>query len=289
MSKKPLIEKIEINYFRSIHSGTMKACKPLNIIVGGNDSGKSNILRALNLFFHNETDLGHEYDFDQDLSLKRVLETQKGKTRTFLYVKITFNNIFGYGSLPEVFTVKKQWNRYSKSPELQVFPRTIKLNTLYRFLNKIELHYVPAVKSREIFKYYLQLLYDTLVQKDIKLSEASGEITEVINNATEYMSERIKEGIVNDKTEIFKFTKQDGNPFSAGIENILSPEIAQEIHDDDKFWSKTEKDDGHKKMVIKELDKVKACKHVCKKNDKEHFALFESLVNHIEEFVENDD
>ncbi|MGN7437581.1 MAG: ATP-dependent nuclease [Alcanivorax sp.] len=195
MSKKPLIEKIEISYFRSIHSGAMKRCKPLNIVVGGNDSGKSNVLRALNLFFHNETDLGHEYDFDQDLSLKRVMETQKGKTKAFLNVKITFNNVFGYRSLPETFVVKKQWNRYSKTPDTYVFPKTIKQNTLYRFLNKIELHYVPAVKSKEIFKYYLQLLYDTLVLKDIKLLEASSDITDVINDATEYMSGRIKEGI----------------------------------------------------------------------------------------------
>lgn len=168
---------------------------PLNIIVGGNDSGKSNILRALNLFFNNQTHLNQAYDFDQDLSIKRIQQTQIGKTKAFISVKITFNNIFNYSSLPETFAVKRQWNRYSDNAETYIFPKQTKQNILYRFLNKIELHYVPAVKSKEIFKHYLRLLYDTLVQKDIRLSEASSGITEVINAATIQMTERIKEGI----------------------------------------------------------------------------------------------
>lgn len=193
--QKPLIQKIEINYFRSIYAGILNNCTPLNIIVGGNDSGKSNVLRALNLFFNNQTDLNQAYDFDQDLSIKRIQQTQVGKTKAFISVKITFNNIFNYSSLPETFAVKRQWNRYSDNAETYIFPKQIKQNILYRFLNKIELHYVPAVKSKEIFKHYLRLLYDTLVQKDIRLSEASSGITEVINAATAQMTERIKEGI----------------------------------------------------------------------------------------------
>lgn len=193
--QKPLIQKIEINYFRSIYAGILNNCAPLNIIVGGNDSGKSNVLRALNLFFNNQTDLNQAYDFDQDLSIKRIQQTQIGKTKAFISVKITFNNIFNYSSLPETFAVKRQWNRYSDNAETYIFPKHIKQNILYRFLNKVELHYVPAVKSKEIFKHYLRLLYDTLVQKDIRLSEASSGITEVINAATAQMTERIKEGI----------------------------------------------------------------------------------------------
>ena len=47
-----LIASIEISYFRSF-SEIVKItnCKDLNIFSGKNDSGKSNILRALNLFF----------------------------------------------------------------------------------------------------------------------------------------------------------------------------------------------------------------------------------------------
>jgi len=48
-----IIDKVEINYFRSIYSGSMNQLKDMNVLVGGNDQGKSNVLRALNLFFHN--------------------------------------------------------------------------------------------------------------------------------------------------------------------------------------------------------------------------------------------
>ncbi|MCB9982720.1 MAG: AAA family ATPase [Rhodospirillales bacterium] len=45
-----LISKLEIAYFRSIYSATLHSCTDLNALIGGNDAGKSNILKALNLF-----------------------------------------------------------------------------------------------------------------------------------------------------------------------------------------------------------------------------------------------
>ncbi|MFY7671572.1 AAA family ATPase [Tenacibaculum sp. MEBiC06402] len=55
-----IIKSIRIKYFRSILNttrGNIKylPTKDLNIIVGSNDAGKSNYLRALNLFFNNES------------------------------------------------------------------------------------------------------------------------------------------------------------------------------------------------------------------------------------------
>ena len=48
-----IIKSIEITNFRSFKKATKKL-KPseLNIFVGQNDQGKSNLLRALNLFFN---------------------------------------------------------------------------------------------------------------------------------------------------------------------------------------------------------------------------------------------
>ena len=50
-----LIDSIEIHYFRSIYKITLKKINSLNILSGINDVGKSNVLKALNLFFNNET------------------------------------------------------------------------------------------------------------------------------------------------------------------------------------------------------------------------------------------
>ncbi len=195
--KKPLIHKVEISYFRSIYQESLGECRPLNIVVGGNDSGKSNILRAINLFFNNCSDLGDPYNFDKDFSMYRLKQTQKGKSKAFLSVKITFNNVFGYASLPDQFTVKKQWNRYAITPDVSFFPNELhkKQKFIQRFLNKIQVSYVPAIKSKDIFSHYLKLLHDTLASKNIHFSDATTQLTDAVNIATKIMSGRIKDGI----------------------------------------------------------------------------------------------
>ncbi len=57
---------MEIRNFRSIqHLIINTNLNDLNVFVGKNDIGKSNILRALNLFFNNETDLGKKLNFNR--------------------------------------------------------------------------------------------------------------------------------------------------------------------------------------------------------------------------------
>lgn len=63
-----IIQSIQIRKFRSLKSMTNKelVVTDLNIFVGQNDQGKSNILRALNLFFNGETDMGSRFRFSED-------------------------------------------------------------------------------------------------------------------------------------------------------------------------------------------------------------------------------
>jgi len=62
-----IINSIEINNFRSIVK-LEKGLNPnhLNIIVGQNDIGKSNFLKALNLFFNGETKIATVYRKSND-------------------------------------------------------------------------------------------------------------------------------------------------------------------------------------------------------------------------------
>ncbi|WP_350147742.1 AAA family ATPase [Pyruvatibacter sp.] len=50
-----LIKEIEIAYFRSLYKERIRHVEDMNIFFGRNDSGKSNVVRALNLFFNGET------------------------------------------------------------------------------------------------------------------------------------------------------------------------------------------------------------------------------------------
>lgn len=69
-----LIRGIEISYFRSIYKMRLDDLAEATILFGRNDCGKSNILRALNLFFSNETNPYQALDFVRDLCHARLAE-----------------------------------------------------------------------------------------------------------------------------------------------------------------------------------------------------------------------
>ena len=78
-----IIEKIELKNFRSFlgtkktNEAVIEDVKDLNIFSGSNDSGKSNILRALNLFFNNEIDNNHQFNFDTEFCMVKKGGVQK--------------------------------------------------------------------------------------------------------------------------------------------------------------------------------------------------------------------
>jgi hypothetical protein len=190
-----IISKIEINYFRSIYSLTLTNNNDINVFVGGNDAGKSNILKALNLFFNNDTELGNWFDFNDDLSRLREKEARSAKGRASVWIKITFNNFLHWKSLPKEFVIKRTWNRYEERP-VDTYPQKLPSTTIGRFLNKISFHYIPAVRGRDIFSHYLNALHDALIDDEkAGVKDASTQLMASINQSTGDMSERIKAGI----------------------------------------------------------------------------------------------
>ena len=75
---KVMITDISIKYFRSITSMNISV-SDLNMLVGLNDVGKSNILKALNLFFMGETDYNEKYSFENDFSKLFPQKSKKSK------------------------------------------------------------------------------------------------------------------------------------------------------------------------------------------------------------------
>jgi len=86
------IYAIEIAYFRSIHKTRLRGMSDLVVLAGRNDVGKSNILKAVNLFFNNQTDWNTPFDFQRDFSRKRLSEVRKDtiKGKQYVQVKIGF-------------------------------------------------------------------------------------------------------------------------------------------------------------------------------------------------------
>ena len=129
------IEKVEIKHFRCFDGGVRQPnvelvdMKDVNIISGANDSGKSNILRALNLFFNNEIIPGVPFNLERDLcklkrqrSDERVAQKRKEGAKDvrqrdlWVKIKVHFYNS-KKGILPEHFYVEKMWD-HSKSGEI---------------------------------------------------------------------------------------------------------------------------------------------------------------------------
>ena len=78
-----IIKEIRIGYFRSFSQKVeVKTIKDLNIFSGKNDSGKSNILKALNLFFSDEkVDFYNLLDFSKDFSKFRAEQAKENKIK----------------------------------------------------------------------------------------------------------------------------------------------------------------------------------------------------------------
>jgi len=175
-----LIRNIEINYFRSIYQAKLKDLPDNIILSGNNDSGKSNILKALNLFFNIESDWKNDFDFYKDFSLKRLSEVRKEsiKGKQFISIAVEFNRPKNFdGSLPKTFKVQRTWHRDTFIPEEKnnldilfknnqaLFPGTLQLAKRFLgiFLNRVHYEYVPAVKERSYYDHLLSRLQKALL------------------------------------------------------------------------------------------------------------------------------
>jgi predicted ATPase len=186
-----LIKEIEIAYFRGFYKFKLRNLSDLNVIFGKNDSGKSNVIRALSLFFSGNPDRSQAYDFVIDFCDQRLRESADSEDiRKFLYVKITFNTPKSFQrSLGESFYVKRQWTVSRGKEYLEEVSSTIpssKRHILTRLMNKIRFIHIPAIKDLSIFEMLLADVYDTLVSAP-DFEAAVGDFSTEVRNLTSTM------------------------------------------------------------------------------------------------------
>jgi hypothetical protein len=119
-----LIRRLEIRHFRSCRDVILQDIGDISSIVGQNNVGKSNILRALNLFFNGETDPGVRLERTEDRS--RPL---RGRANIEVAVEFMWPAVFGRRrGLQETarrlgigpFGVRKVWTAASSEPRVLV-------------------------------------------------------------------------------------------------------------------------------------------------------------------------
>jgi predicted ATP-dependent endonuclease of OLD family len=146
------------------------------VFAGRNDSGKSNLLKALNLFFNGRTSFDDIFNFERDYSKHALLKArEKTKGRQFISIKLYFNeeSIEGKYDLKKLIKnngevwVERKWWRYNESTYEQNIPDYLEnaspgiKRSFSVFLNSIKYIYIPAFKNEAVFSYILRLAGDT--------------------------------------------------------------------------------------------------------------------------------
>lgn len=188
-----IIRSVSIKYYRSINSERLSDLKQINIITGSNDVGKSNVIRALKLFFDGTNDRGQAIDFYEEFSHSRlqVVRQESVKGKQFIQIEVEFNCQGAFEkTLPNRFKVRKTWfkdpaippridndlDKHIKAGKIQTSPTKAE-GSLQRFLGSIQFTYVPAIKDRQFFNTIFDDLQTVLVgQNGEKTSKLDQEL-----------------------------------------------------------------------------------------------------------------
>lgn len=172
---KPYIKSVKIDRYRSFNTVNIET-NWLNIYSGTNNVGKSNILKALDLFFNFKE---RPFNYDRDYN-KAYTESAGGKR--LVKIEITFNGR-GEGALKDDFSVIREFYYNNDTPDTIFKSTNNKIqqqidkrdgNTLRQFnlfLNKIKYYYIPAVRSREFVINFLNNFND-IIAADAVSNEA---------------------------------------------------------------------------------------------------------------------
>ena len=171
------ITKIEIQNFRSVNDLTITPSK-LSILVGRNDTGKSNVLRALNLFFNGQTNPEEPLNFNVDHNAFNIPNRQAKE----ICVKLEISLPNGYRETNGDFVVwEKRWRQDQLEPMLDRYegrrlrrgrrgttiadpveiPVRSRLRPLLRNINYV---YVPAIKDTRYFAELRAKIYNTVAE-----------------------------------------------------------------------------------------------------------------------------
>ena len=161
------IQKIQIRSFRSIQSLTVRPDR-LAILVGKNDTGKSNILRALDLFFNRKVLDARE--FEKNYSKFSTPGKKKAKRiRIKIEVPLPKSYISNNGDYViwtrtwksgKEFEEEIVGKRYKKPYE-----KSIKISSrsnVKQFLDNIRYMYVPAIKDTTYFSRLQGDIYESI-------------------------------------------------------------------------------------------------------------------------------
>ncbi|MFM0687320.1 AAA family ATPase [Paraburkholderia strydomiana] len=155
-----MLQHIKIRNFRSLRDFSMET-KALTVLVGSNDEGKSNVLRALDLFFNHDRPVAVPLLWERDF----CAFSPKAKGRAAeIEIAVTFKLPDNY-SLDERVVWTKKWRQQGiHLDQIQTESKTPLpgRSRAESFLRSMRYDYVPAVKGEDYFHRLLAAVYDML-------------------------------------------------------------------------------------------------------------------------------
>jgi hypothetical protein len=155
--------------------------------------GKSNVLKALNLFFNNETDYEKPLNFNEDYCKYTPFKNKKAKEIIIELIIIAPRTYKGAQDIKW----RKVWRDSGLFEETLAFkdgtsfPRKTKL---YSWLKNIRFTYVPAIRGTSYFQILLAKLHDTFVEtSEAELRTAGEDFIRNIKSNTEKMINEISQ------------------------------------------------------------------------------------------------
>lgn len=184
-----ILKSISIKNFRSIDHIDI-GLGDISVFYGANDAGKSNILRALNLFFNNQTDYKTDFNFKNDFNIYKGIKKRADE----IIIEIRLDVPKNYAHTPQQKEIiwRKVWradgiyDAYSgyKFANGDDIPANSRLRI---YLNRINFIYIPAIKDKIFFSDILGEVYSVLSQvAEEKLRISSSQFEAAIQS---YMSE----------------------------------------------------------------------------------------------------
>lgn len=220
-----MIQAVTIKNFRSLRRANIKV-DAFNVFVGMNDAGKSNILKALNLFFNDKVDSESPFNYERDFSYLFPVKSKEAKKITISIQFYIPEKSFRDGG---VYVWTKEWNKNGKiTNELlnaDGKPPASR-SRIPTALQRIKYRYVPAVKSPDYYKALLANMYASVsASLNSDLSEAIDTFSYALEGYTKEItsdvSKRLKLSshltIPTDLQEIFKALIFRTNRSSDGI------------------------------------------------------------------------
>lgn len=206
-----MIRQITIKNFRSIKNETIRT-EEITTFVGKNDAGKSNILRALNLFFNNRTDWYNDFDFECDFNQHATIYSQRANE---IVIELILKLPESYRAAGDTVYWKKAWRKsgYHQASEVKQlcdyvdgrtankrdFPKRSQVSNL---LSNINFTYIPAIKDANFFRDLQGAMYDALaVATEAGLHSSAKDFEVAINSHVVSLTNEINL-IFNDRNEI---------------------------------------------------------------------------------------